>query len=543
LLADRFAEVVNVKDFGAIGNGVADDTAAIQAAINVFSGTGWNGSSWGNPTKSGKVFFPKGVYPISTTLTYNGGSSFGVTLEGAHTDGGAAGAVLRWTGAAGGTLLSTVGMVGSRIAHLQFDGAVVGQVPLYIIRIDSRSGAGQGPGAHDDVLEKVICYLGNNASSVCIVLGHDVGGGGTDQVDTIVFRDCMLLGADVGTGIKTLEGGNTTNFSIIGGTIGHLGTGVDFTLATISVSNKIRDTLFLANSVVDVLTGGPLLISGSHSEVSKKYVTGTVSSNPMPISIEDSSWVGTTAADDIIITAGGFLTLKGNYFRNSRTGTSIPKVQLGSPRNGTAQGFGGLVSTGNFFYNATNAVGNNPFQDTNSNDLFFPGGYYEDSNFPMNTVSIGDRGGIPGAAVQFPNYFPVGGVALHHQYKLTPTTDFGAKFDLVPFTELLTIAAAATTDSTFTFPAGAVIFAVSVRVTTVIPTAATFTVTATTGGTVFSTAAVSTAANSIDAGTAAGSLYTAAGTKVRITPNVNPANNSGQIRIAGYYYTVKPPTS
>jgi hypothetical protein len=34
-LANRFADVVNVRDFGAVGNGIADDTAAIQAAVNV----------------------------------------------------------------------------------------------------------------------------------------------------------------------------------------------------------------------------------------------------------------------------------------------------------------------------------------------------------------------------------------------------------------------------------------------------------------------------------------------------------------------------
>lgn len=114
----------------------------------------------------------------------------------------------------------------------------------------------------------------------------------------------------------------------------------------------------------------------------------------------------------------------------------------------------------------------------------------------------------------------------------------------IPFNELLTIAAAATTDSATTIPAGAQIVAVSVRVTTVIPTAATFTVTAATGGTTFSTAAVSVAANSTDAGTAAGgATYTAAGTKIRITPNLTPGAATGVVRISGYYRVVTPATT
>ena len=52
-LANRFADVVNVLDFGAVGDGVADDTAAIQAAINAA------------PLNGGTVFFPAGIYKFS----------------------------------------------------------------------------------------------------------------------------------------------------------------------------------------------------------------------------------------------------------------------------------------------------------------------------------------------------------------------------------------------------------------------------------------------------------------------------------------------
>ena len=52
-LADRFADVVNVKDFGAKGDGKNDDTEAIQKAFTV-----------GASTKK-TVYFPDGIYPAT----------------------------------------------------------------------------------------------------------------------------------------------------------------------------------------------------------------------------------------------------------------------------------------------------------------------------------------------------------------------------------------------------------------------------------------------------------------------------------------------
>ena len=50
-LGERFADVVNVRDFGAVGDGVTDDTAAIQAANNFAMSVGKG------------LCFPSGVYP------------------------------------------------------------------------------------------------------------------------------------------------------------------------------------------------------------------------------------------------------------------------------------------------------------------------------------------------------------------------------------------------------------------------------------------------------------------------------------------------
>jgi hypothetical protein len=54
-LANRFADVVNVKDFGAVGDGVADDTAAFQSA-----------NTTGKP-----IVVPNGNYVISSPITFS----------------------------------------------------------------------------------------------------------------------------------------------------------------------------------------------------------------------------------------------------------------------------------------------------------------------------------------------------------------------------------------------------------------------------------------------------------------------------------------
>ena len=53
----KLRDTVSVKDFGAVGDGVADDTAAIQAAITAT-----------NPTSGGGVYLPSGTYKVTSTI-------------------------------------------------------------------------------------------------------------------------------------------------------------------------------------------------------------------------------------------------------------------------------------------------------------------------------------------------------------------------------------------------------------------------------------------------------------------------------------------
>jgi hypothetical protein len=94
----KLKEVVSVKDFGAVGNGTADDYGPIQAAIN-YALTQYQrvigviGGSF--PVKKTRVIFPPGIYNVSSTLAVNGAGYQCVTLEGEGV------ATIRYTGTTG----------------------------------------------------------------------------------------------------------------------------------------------------------------------------------------------------------------------------------------------------------------------------------------------------------------------------------------------------------------------------------------------------------------------------------------------------------
>lgn len=133
----KLRDVVNIKDFGAIGDGVTDDTIAIQAAIN-------SGMT--------AVFIPSGTYLASSLLMPN---VFGFTFYGTGTGSvvkqkpGGVGALLRWDTSAnvyneqtiyslsfdgsGGShhIIDTTGQAGLTVRDCYFGNLPVGKSGIY----------------------------------------------------------------------------------------------------------------------------------------------------------------------------------------------------------------------------------------------------------------------------------------------------------------------------------------------------------------------------------------------------------------------------
>lgn len=98
---------VNVKDLGAVGDGRADDTAALQQALD-------------GVTHGSTVYFPAGTYRITNTLNLRGlprGGTLGVLLVGHGRD-----TRLIWDGPEGGRMILDDGVLHARYVGFVLDG-------------------------------------------------------------------------------------------------------------------------------------------------------------------------------------------------------------------------------------------------------------------------------------------------------------------------------------------------------------------------------------------------------------------------------------
>ena len=178
-----FVNWTNVKTaYGAKGDGVTDDTAALQNALNGLQSVYGEASS-AKPT----LYFPAGTYLIRSTLTLTG--QFSVNVIGADP----ATTSILWGGASGGTMLYLNGNSYSRFDRLTFNGQDTAGIAVDQSKADGTSNYfDTGNEYADDVFE--------NAG-----IGLRCGNLGYGCAETSMLRDQFLNNTVAGVALKNFN--------------------------------------------------------------------------------------------------------------------------------------------------------------------------------------------------------------------------------------------------------------------------------------------------------------------------------------------------
>jgi len=303
---DKLRDVLSVKDFGAVGDGVADDTAALAAAIAA------------GKAASKSVYFPAGTYLTdlvavghlagSTAISLLGDGAGVTTLQKKTADGAC---VLTFNDGATGyghfyvSDLSVIGIAGDTPAAIRANAcvrSVCSNVSAYQAGIGFEDLGGitnlyqhciassNDIGFSFDQSTTPASSPNNNAMYRCVSVDNTVQGIYIDHGRLLSLIACDIEGN--GTGGGTDPGGLVVGANMNGGSPSagvhardcwiEANSGCPVTLR--SGRNSIRDTLFVANtgSTYDIhVIGGTYSLQGVYCETSKTnnlYEDSTVSS-------------------------------------------------------------------------------------------------------------------------------------------------------------------------------------------------------------------------------------------------------------------------
>ena len=211
---------LNVKNFGAKGDGTTDDTAAIQACINQVSGA--------DNTNVSTIYFPIGTYVISETLNYVGSVGNGIHMVGDFCTAIPEGTILLWNGGTGvaedGYMMTTYGANQSLFENICWNGNNKAFTCLWMHTNQYPIGPIGGSPSSGITFRKCVFMnatgqnpQGTYAGTQGTVMLGDMNN--NEELELIKFVDCLFgttgfNGADGGTFacVNILGGANTTGF-------------------------------------------------------------------------------------------------------------------------------------------------------------------------------------------------------------------------------------------------------------------------------------------------------------------------------------------
>jgi hypothetical protein len=210
-IKNELRDTVSVKDFGAVGNGIADDTAAIQAAVNAAE------------LVSGCVYFPAGTYLVGTfTTALDSGTNCAVLLNGDLTIDGC-GTISSATGSVSNSIFGidgTSGAISLTLKNVKFAGsaryravtmtasAVADSVVIDGVETERQSIVLSGD--YNNKINVRNCYVGKTitaATAVSPTITVTIAAGSARHPEYIVENNTVVGGTEnASTGLFVIHG-------------------------------------------------------------------------------------------------------------------------------------------------------------------------------------------------------------------------------------------------------------------------------------------------------------------------------------------------
>lgn len=309
----RLAETVNVKEYGAVGDGSHDDTSNIQAAFDAAFGSSSSPHAGANSTLNRPVFFPNGNYIVSSPLNLT-------RVVGGHIYGAGQGATVITGTAAAGTVLAINGAVNLVVERMQFNAHDITTYICIDLDWNGTTGGDSAVGLSGNTFRDV----GASQALIGIRIAHSNAGGG----DSNLFQR-VIFGSDA-TGIDAQAATAVNNVCYQCGANGNAITYIyNNSAGQIHVyepSNENTTNPGTSSYDFNIASGFPVMVAGGRSEGRKVF---NVSSGLLRVSNFLHSYADTFGAGEFITMSGGTAILDA-CARQSGANSSLVNGSAGS---------------------------------------------------------------------------------------------------------------------------------------------------------------------------------------------------------------------
>ena len=293
-----FSSWKNVRDYGARGDGTADETAALQNGLNNVGQSG----------NSNVLYLPAGTYRITNTLKLE--SRINVSIIGADP----ATTKIKWAGPSGGVMFWVEGVAYSRFNRITFDGSSTASVAV--------DQSWDGVGNHFDT--------GNEYSDdVFQDVSYGIRGGNLDYgfAETAVVRATFLRNSEAGIILKNF---NALDLWVWYSTFQDCGRGI--TNHPGAGNWRVYNSVFKNSRVTDLEIGhnGGFSARDNTSINSKAFLTASGSANLANITLQGNTVIDPIDTSAISFYNQGPIVLLDNVIR-SRSGAMGAAVSHRAP--------------------------------------------------------------------------------------------------------------------------------------------------------------------------------------------------------------------